>query len=316
MKAAVRVLIFVILGTIAAGIGAPAASPSKENAPAQEEHEVLYTSPSGAFRIESKFPDQSADDATADIWVVSTKDTAQRVKLSKQSADSPSDDEFHFSPNEEWLFATRHIGSGLRYGNIYHLGNPLRIEAVGEPESFNDLVWQNAVKLGALKKDYGAMGFYAMTAFMNWSLDSSRLLIRLCGGEEKRNMLCGFLYFNTRTNKFEITDYSRKLNKAEPEPLACAEPTDPLPPEAELKKRFDNLDRELNKKYAEVLAKTDKDRIQSLRQGQRKWLKKRDAGEKVYVESFPSAEKANRRLQYLGDVTAARIDLPSSQWEW
>jgi uncharacterized protein YecT (DUF1311 family) len=285
-------------------------------AKSEEQIEVLCTSPSGTFRIESRFPEQSADEATADIWLVSTKDPAQRAKLPKQSPDSPTDDEFHFSPNEEWLFASRHIGSGLRYGNLYHLMKPLRIEVVGEPGSFNELAWKNCVKLGALKTDYGAMGFYAMTAFINWSLDSSRLLIRLCGGEEKRNMLCGFLYFNTRTNKFEVTDYSRKLTKAKPEVLACAEPIDPVPPEAELKQRFDSLDRELNKKYAEVLAKTDKDRVQSLRQGQRNWLKKRDAGEKVYVESFPSAEKASRRLQYLGDVTAARIDLPSSQWEW
>jgi hypothetical protein len=34
---------------------------------AQEKDEVLGTSPSGAFRIESKFPDQSAEDATADV---------------------------------------------------------------------------------------------------------------------------------------------------------------------------------------------------------------------------------------------------------
>jgi uncharacterized protein YecT (DUF1311 family) len=281
-----------------------------------EEPEVLATSRSGVFRIESKYPDASAPDATGDIWVVSTKDPAQRAKLPKQSADSPTDDEFHFSPNEEWLFGSRHVGSGLRYGNIYHLMKPLRIEAVGEQGSFNELVWEKCVKLGALKKDYSAAGVYAMTAFANWSVDSSRILIRLCGGEEKRNMLCGFLYFNTRTNQFEVTDYSRKLNKAKPEPLACAEPVDPLPPEAELQQRFDTLDRELNKKYAEVLSKTDKDRVTLVRQAQREWLKKRDAGEKVYVDSFPPAEKTVRRLQYLGDVTAARIDLPPDQWEW
>jgi uncharacterized protein YecT (DUF1311 family) len=282
----------------------------------EEDREVLATSPTGAFRIESKYPEPSAADAMPDIWLVSTKDPTQRAKLPKQSIDSPPDDEFHFAPNEEWLFASRHIGSGLRYGNIYHLMSPLRIEVVGEPASFNDLVWENCVKLGALKKNYGAMGFYAMTAFINWSLDSSRILIRLCGGEEKRNMLCGFLYFNTRTNRFEVTDYSRKLGKAKPEPLACAEPTDPLPSEAELKQRFDTLDKELNKKYAEVLAKTEKDGVSALREAQRKWLKERDAGEKIYVESFSPPEKARRRLQYLGDVTAARIDLPQDQWNW
>jgi uncharacterized protein YecT (DUF1311 family) len=284
-------------------------------AKSDEKTEVLAISPSGAFQIESRFPEQSADDATADIWLVSTKDPAQRAKLPKQSPDSPTDDEFHFSPNEEWLFGSRHVGSGLRYGNIYHLKSPLRIEAVGEPGSFNDLVWQKAVKLGALKKDHSATGFYAMTAFMNWSLDSSRLLIRLCGGEEKRSMVCGFLYYNTRTSQFEVTDYSRKLGKAKPEPLACAEPIDPLPSEEELKKRFDALDQQLNKRYAEVLTKTEKERVSVVRDAQRDWLKQRDAGEKLYLALFPTAEKSRRRLQFLGDVTAARIDLPADQWE-
>jgi uncharacterized protein YecT (DUF1311 family) len=282
---------------------------------AAEQTEVLGTSPTGAFRIESKFPESSAADETADIWLVSTNDPVQRAKLPKQSADSPSDDEFHFSPNEEWLFGSRHVGSGLRYGNIYHLVRPLRIEAVGEPGSFNDLVWQNAVKLGALKKDHAAAGFHAMTAFTGWSLDSSRLLIRLCGGEEKRSMVCGFLYFNTRTNKFEATDYSRKLSKAKAELLACAEPIDPLPSEAELKKRLDALDLRLNKKYADVLAETAEDRVSLVREAQRRWLKERDAGEKFYLQLFPTTDKASRRLQFLCDVTAARIDLSAEGWE-
>jgi uncharacterized protein YecT (DUF1311 family) len=283
---------------------------------AEEPTEVLGTSPSGAFRIESKFPGSSAADETADIWLVSTKDPTERAKLPKQSADSPTDDEFHFSPNEEWLFGLRHVGSGLRYGNIYRLLKPLRIEAVGKEGQFNELVWEQGVKLKAVKQNYSADGVYAMTAFGNWSIDSSRLLIRLCGGEKKGSMLCGFLYFNTRTSNFEVTDYSRKLNKTKAEPLSCAEPVDPLPPEAELKQRLDALDRELNKKYPEALAKAEKDRVSLLREAQRNWLKKRDAGEKIYLEAFPSPEKSQRRLQYLGDVTAARIDQPQDQWEW
>jgi uncharacterized protein YecT (DUF1311 family) len=281
---------------------------------AEEQTEVLGTSPSGAFRVESRFPASSADE-TADIWLVSTKDSAQRAKLPKQSPDSPTDDEFHFSPNEEWLFGLRHVGSGLRYGNIYHLMKPLGIEVVGKPGAFNELVWEQGVRLGALKRDYSADGVYAMTAFGNWSLDSGRLLIRLCGGEEKRSMLCGFLYFNTRTNKFEATDYSRKLSKAKPELLVCAEPVDPLPNEIELKKRFDALDQQLNKKYAEVLSQADKDRVSLVREAQRKWLKERDAGEKFYLQLFPAAEKASRRLQFLGDVTAARINVSAEGWD-
>jgi uncharacterized protein YecT (DUF1311 family) len=82
-----------------------------------------------------------------------------------------------------------------------------------------------------------------------------------------------------------------------------------------LKLRFDTLDRELNKKYAEILAKADKDRVPLLREAQRDWLKERDAGEKLYLQLFPTADRASRRLQFLGDVTAARIDVTAEGWD-
>src|SRR6266487_4395504 len=77
--------------------------------------EVLFISPNGAFCIESEpaAPAKADRGATEELWVVSTKDPTQRAKLPKQSADSPTDDEFHFSPNEEWIFGLRHVGSGL-----------------------------------------------------------------------------------------------------------------------------------------------------------------------------------------------------------
>lgn len=304
MKGVAGIFLLAILGILAARLTA------------QEKKEVVFTSPGGAFEIESVRPDSSAgDEATEDLWVVSTKDRSQRVRLPKQSPDSPADDEFHFSPNEEWLFGLRHVGSGLRYGNIYHLISPLRIEVVGEQGAFDELVWKEGVKLGALKRNYSAEGVYAMTFFGGWSIDSSRLLIRLCGGEEKRDMRCGLFYFNTRANKFEATDYSRKLSQTKSHLLTCAEPLDALPSEGELKKRFDALDQQLNKKYAEVLAQTDKDRVSVVREAQRDWLKERDAGEKFYEALFPAAEKSRRRLQFLGDVTAARIEVPPEQWD-
>jgi uncharacterized protein YecT (DUF1311 family) len=192
---------------------------------------------------------------------------------------------------------------------------PLKIDKPVNGE-FNDLGWQNCVKLGALKKDFSAAGVYAMTSFVAWSLDSGRLLIRLCGGEEKRSMHCGLLYFNTRTMKFELTDYLRKLNKTKSEFLACAEVVDPLPSEAELKTRFDALDRQLNKRYSEIIQKADKDQVSNLREAQRNWIKHRDEGAKFYVSLFPAAEKERHRLQFLCDVTEARIDTqPDEEWE-
>ena len=128
-------------------------------------------------------------------------------------------------------------------------------------------------------------------------------------------MRSGLLYFNTRTKKFELTDYLRKLNKAKSAALACAEPVDSLPAEADLKKRLDTLDAQLNKKYAEVIAQTVKDGISLVREGERNWIKHRDEGVKLYVSLFPTTEKEQRRLQFLGDATAARIEVRPEEWE-
>ena len=155
-----------------------------------------------------------------------------------------------------------------------------------------------------------------MTFFEGWSLDSSRLLIRLEGGEQKRSTKPGLLYFNTRAKKFELTDYLRTLNKTKSGALVCAEPIDPLPNESELKTRCDSLNRQLNEKYSAILAKTEKDRMPNVREAQRNWIKHRDEGAKFYMSIFPAAEKERRRLQFLGDVAAARIETqPDEAWE-
>ncbi len=145
----------------------------------QERTDLLYTSPSGALRIEMTVKPSSTGGRAdgRNMGVVSTKDPTQRARLPKQSDDSPDDDEFHCSPNEEWIFGLRHVGSGLRYGYLYHCLTPLRIEMSDKDESFNELVWKNCVELGALKEDYSADGVYAVTIFVSWSLDSCRLLV-------------------------------------------------------------------------------------------------------------------------------------------
>ena len=317
LKRVFVVFLVAISGLIASNLVAQSSSTPDAPTSTEQKKDIVNVSPSGALEIESVPQTSSSanDDATPDLWVVSTKDRTQRARLPKQAPDSPSDDEFHFSPNEEWLFGLRHVGSGLRYGSIYHLLKPLQIEAVVKEGRFNELVWEKGVKLGVLKRNYSAEGVDAMTFFGGWSDDSSRLLIKLCGGNERHKMLCGFFYFNTRMNDFEATDYSRKLSQAQTNGLACAEPIDPLPGEAELKNRFASLDQQLNKKYAEVLTKTGKDDVSVVREAQRDWLKQRDAGEKFYVALFPAAEKSRRRLQFLCAVTVARIETPPDGWQ-
>jgi uncharacterized protein YecT (DUF1311 family) len=72
---------------------------------------------------------------------------------------------------------------------------------------------------------------------------------------------------------------------------------------------------QLNKTYATVIAKAEKDRVSLVREAQRAWIKRRDEGVKLYISLFPQAERERRRLQFLGDVTAGRIDNPFDYWE-
>jgi lysozyme inhibitor LprI len=272
-------------------------------AAAEEKAEVLYASPNGAIRIE-----RDGEDA----WLIYTKDPTQRAKMPPLEGTSPVDDEYHSSPNDEWIFGLRHGGSCLRDGDLFHRLVPDKIDMF---ESFNQAAWKNAVKLGVFKRDFSAEGFCAMTEFVSWSFDSARLLIELRGGEDKREKHEGYVYFNLLTKNFEVTNYLRKLNKTKAKVLAAAEPIDPLPKEAELKTRLDGLDQQLNKKYADVLAQAGEG-VPLVREAQRNWIKHRDEGAKVYVSLFPATEKERRRLQFLGDVTAARIEVGPDEWSY
>src|SRR6266496_2740786 len=236
------------------------ASPSA-TAQAEEKTEVLYTSPSGAFRIElspAKGP-ATEERASGNVWLVSTKDPGVRVKMPALEGISSFDDEFHASPNDEWLFGVRSMAHGFSNGDLFHRVDPqhIKIAPTEKDQSFNDLVWPYCVKQGVLKANYSMEEDGADTAFTDfiaWSLDSSRLLVKLSGGNRHETLHACYVYFNTRTGTFEMTDYLRKLNKTKSSGLACAEPTDPIPGEAELKVRLDALDQQVNKKYGEVLA--------------------------------------------------------------
>jgi uncharacterized protein YecT (DUF1311 family) len=70
----------------------------------------------------------------------------------------------------------------------------------------------------------------------------------------------------------------------------------------------------LNAVYATQIKATPADQVVFLRSEQRDWIKRRDAGLKLYLSFAGRAEKESRRLQYLGDVTAARLELPSEKW--
>jgi len=279
---------------------------------AEKESEVLYTSPSGDFRVVTVDVTATNDNEIGrEVWIVSTRDESRRTKVYSSETTFPT--AFYSAPGERWLFVESHQGSCLQRGDLYRRKDNDSFEA--EP-SFSDRAWKDAMRLGAFKTNYSAEGLCAMIQFGCWSFDASRLLIVMLGGEDRRSTDERYVYFNTRANKFELTGYLRKLNKAKAQFRACAEPADPLPSETELKTRYEELDGKLNKRYAGVIAKTDKERVSNVRQGQRNWIKHRDAGAKFYVSLFPAAEKEQRRLEFLCDVTAARIGTqPDEAWE-
>ena len=155
-----------------------------------------------------------------------------------------------------------------------------------------------------------------MVRFGAWSDDSGRLLLVIRGGEERRETVGRYLYYNTRTGGFELTPYLRKVNAAsakshEMNVLASPEPVDPLPDEATLKQRYAAVDKKLNENYKKLIAeakKEDEDTVAELRRSQQEWLKARDAGLKIYLAAFSPAEKERRRLQFLIDVSQAEAE--------
>jgi len=155
-----------------------------------------------------------------------------------------------------------------------------------------------------------------MVRFGGWSDDSGRLLLIIRAGEERRETVGQYLYYNTRTGRFELTPYLRKVNVASAKShqinvLACAEPVDPLPNEATLKQRYAAIDKKLNENYQKMIAKAekeDKETVAELRRSQREWLKTRDAGLQIYLATISPVEKERRRLQFLIDVSRAEAE--------
>lgn len=290
------------------------ASPSTTASDAEEDEnkpQVLKTSPSGKFRIV---------ESGQDFWIVTAADEKQRTKM--HSAELVIPEEFRFSPDEKWLYVELHHGSCMSGADLYRANDG---KAAGPDESgpfqlikppLEDGAWAEAMKQHLFTENFADEGACAMVRFGGWSGDSGRLLLIIRGGESRRETVGQYLYYNTRTNEFELTPYLRKVNAAsakshDTDILACAEPIDPLPDEATLKQQYATVDKKLNENYQKMLAKAEKeqkDEVAQLRQSQRDWLKAREAGLKIYLASFPAAEKEQRRLQFLIDVSRAEAE--------
>ncbi len=290
------------------------ASPSPTASPAAEDEnkpQVLKTSPSGTFRVV-----QNGEE----FWIVTAADEKQRTKM--HSAELVIPEEFRFSPDEKWLYVELHHGSCMSGADLYRRsdGKAAGPNDVGpfqpiEP-SLEDGAWTEAMKQRLFTKNFADEGACAMVRFGGWSDDSGRLLLIIRGGEERRETVGRYLYYNTRIGGFELTPYLRKVNAAsakshELDVLACAEPVGPLPDEATLKQRYAAVDKKLNENYQKMIAeaeKEEKETVAELRRSQREWLKARDAGLQIYLAAFSPAEKERRRLQFLIDVSRAEAE--------
>jgi len=290
------------------------ASPSATASPAAEDEnkpQVLKTSPSGTFSVV-----QNGEE----FWIVTAADENQRTKM--HSAELVIPEEFRFSPDEKWLYVELHHGSCMSGADLYRRsdGKAAGPNDVGPFQpikpSLEDGAWAEALKQRLFTENFADEGLCAMVRFGGWSDDSGRLLLVIRGGEERRETVGRYLYYNTRIGGFELTPYMRKVNAAsgkshEINVLACAEPVGPLPDEATLKEQYARVDKKLNENYQKMVAKAEKEERESvagLRQSQREWLKARDAGLQIYLASFSPAEKERRRLQFLIDVSRAQAE--------
>ena len=180
--------------------------------------------------------------------------------------------------------------------------------------SLEDGAWTEALKQRLFTNNFADEGLCAMVRFGGWSDDSGRLLLIIRGGEDRRETVGRYLYYNTRSSRFELTSYLRKVNAASANShdvnvLACAEPVDPLPDGATLKQRYAAVDKKLNENYQKMIAKAEMETVPNLKRVQRDWLKARDAGLQIYLAAFLPAEKERRRLQFLIDVSRAQAEV-------
>lgn len=136
------------------------------------------------------------------------------------SAELVTPEEFRFSADEKWLYVELHHGSCMSGADLYKRTNS---EASGpngvgpfqrmEPP-LEEGAWAEALKQRLFTQNFAKEGLCAMVRFGAWSDDSGRFLLIIRGGEERRETVGRYLYYNTRTGRFELTPYLRKVNAA------------------------------------------------------------------------------------------------------
>ena len=291
--------------------------------------ENVTRSPRGTFRIQQE---RTLEQAVAGVgkitaWIISAREPAERLQL-----DVPYDDAssrtFFISPDEQWVCATVHEHSQLQSLRLHQRKTGLqfdRVATMDEEEEGDRWHFDKDDRFapeGRGQEAYETGRVY--NHFVAWSSDSARLLVerrsQLEAKKDGENLWRRhYFYFNLRRGKLEHTQYLSTLNRAfrhyDSEqkkdvavPSSFAEPLDALPPEKELRDRYDAAERRLKKVYPAYLTQAD-DEIQNPNEKrdrlryQQLWLKARESGAESFAAMGSKAERPRRKLLYLADTT-------------
>ncbi len=299
---------------------------------------LAQTSPKGTFKIESETKSDGPDsETTVSDFIVSTSDRNRRELLHKHPDTTAA--EYYISPDEKWIYEEARYGHRMTGGQLFERKEGLKFESL--KMNFAEGAWRFFAKQERLKSDEvpylelveGQSAEVGIIDFVVWSPDSARLLVDLragdFGGKRDRGIYKWYLYFDTNTQAFELTDYLRALNKGAwtrwknfgekqasnfPE-AASAEPLTELPPESELKQRYDEADRRLNELYQQILSKIDKEEQESLRQDERDWLRTREPGAKFFAASGSKSTAQRRYWQHMLDSTQGQLRHLDTYWK-
>lgn len=271
----------------------------------EAEGRSLLTSPRGTFLIEEFDEAEGPAD-----WVVSMTDSKLRARLTKPHDAEPHT--FTFSPDEKWICADVHYGSRMCGVRLYRRKAGVKFEQVID----DGAVWKFIEKT-VTRKRTGA----EMIRFVGWSPDSARVVFSVpvaAGTEEEGRIWPWYFYYNLRDRKFDLTGHLRGINERTLRTLAkgtsreglstvvTGEPVDPLPP-AGIRARYEESDRQLNELYQSVMEREKPEGREGLRNYQRNWLTRRDAGAREFSASGPKSESESRRLQHLADANEVRL---------
>ncbi len=304
---------------------------------------LAQTSPKETFKIESLTKENGPDSGeTTSDFVVAASAPSVRELLNEHPRENPTT--YFISPDENWIFATIHFGSGMGGGQLFKRQEGLKFQST--EKNFEESVWHFFDQNEHVDEDDRQT---SIIDFVAWSPDSGRLLIDLrgggFGGERSRGIYEWYVYFNTKTGKFELTEYLSRLNKDAWErwknfsafPIfpaaASAETLGELPPEAESKKRYEAADRRVKKLFQELIDVEEKqlqqsihdeqtsqtqreiyqEQLKSSRDGQRAWIKTREIGAKMYADSGNESTAPRRYWQHMADSTEAQANALKEQ---